>query len=213
MDSFREKNIALASIHLKMQTHWFNGVRMLDSEGEELAMKLIEALEERARDHFGEDSKQLTSVPYYDIAYESIFPDLEEQEGSKIEKVASRLHLLKDLFGLKHLRSIQDIKNQSFFTLQGVFPELNRKVAASEAKAVDYSTFVKEQRKFVLQEPSRIICDRDAKKVAATHADQELLAELPENAHLAAGVRPVRRRHVAHLVGQLHQSHQAGPII
>lgn len=167
LESYRNRNISLASIHIKLQTHWFNGARMLDSEGDDLAMVLIENLENRAIKHLHEESKQLTSVPYYDIAFESIFPDLEEQEGSKFTKVSNRLHLLKDLFGLKHLRNIHDINNQSFFTMEGVFPELNRQVTAVEAesKQTNYLAFIKQTKNYILREPSRIICDRDAKKV------------------------------------------------
>lgn len=167
--------MALASIHLKMQTHWFNGVRMLDSEGDELVTSLIENIEKKLPNLETDDPKQITTIPFYDIAYEAIFPDLEEQVGSKVAKVTNRLHVLKDLFGLKTLRSIHDIKNQSFFTTTGVFPELNRKVTALEAKKIDYLHFIRPEKKFILGEPSRIICDRDAKKVYFAHQIQKQL--------------------------------------
>lgn len=152
---------------MKVQTHWFNGVKMKDEDGQDLTLHLIEEIEERASKCKQEDeSKNLTSVPYFDIAFESIFPDLEDQEGSKIGNVSSRFHLLKDLFGLKSLRTLHDLKNQSFFTLNGVFPELNRKVTAVEAKEADYLAYVSYSKNYVLNEPSRIICDRDARKVS-----------------------------------------------
>ena len=161
--------MALASIHLKMQTHWFNGAKIKEEEGEELAYNLIDNINHRVYKCKNEESKGLTSVPYFDIAFESIFPDLEEQLGSKVANVSSRLHLLKDLFGMKHLRTLHDIKNQSFFTLNGVVPELNRKVSASEVRTSDYLAYVSLEKKFVLKEPSRIICDRDARKVLCSY--------------------------------------------
>jgi hypothetical protein len=108
--------------------------------------------------------KNLTWIPNYDIAFEEIMPELEDQEGSKFENVTNNLHVLKDIFGFKNLHSLYDIRNQSFFTLKGIFPELIRKVRKSEIKT-NYLKYHKPVKKSILSEPSRIFCDRDAKNV------------------------------------------------
>ena len=111
---------------------------------------------------------ELTYVRYFDIAYEDIFPDLEQQAQSKLEFVSQRLHILKDLFGYRKLGSLWDIRNQSFFTLNRCFPELNRRVSAQEIAAKrGYQSFLIYQGGRILSEPSRIIRETDAKSVVS----------------------------------------------
>lgn len=110
--------------------------------------------------------EELTYVRYFDIAYEDIFPDLEQQAQSKVEFVSERLHILKDLFGYRKLGSVFDISNQSFFSLNKCFPELNRRISSKEIVGKEgYHSYLLYQGGRILQEPSRIIRETDAKLV------------------------------------------------
>ena len=50
-------------------------------------------------------------VPFFDIAYEEIFPELEDQQGSKLEKVNEKIAVIKELFGFHDIKRVTDIDN------------------------------------------------------------------------------------------------------
>lgn len=165
IESFKKKKISVASFHVKLKNHWFDGYRKTDKELEDQVLQMISQIKHKI---YKLDEKlppkNLTWIPNYDIAYEEIMPELEEQRGSKFKNVSNNLHKLKDIFGLRNVQSLYDIHNQSFFTLTANFPELLRKVRKSEIKT-NYLKYHKPVRKRILGEPSRILCDRDATKV------------------------------------------------
>lgn len=177
INSFWQKKVTIASFHIKLRSHWFRGCRKTDSEGEDLVLQLISQIKTKVL-KFENDyiPQNLTQVPNFDIAFEEIFPELENQEFSKFAHVSANLHILKDLFGFRNLKSLFDIENQSFFTLEAAFPELHRKVRKSEIK-IDYLKFSNPVKRYILDEPSRIICDRDAAKVSV--CDYQIREVLP----------------------------------
>lgn len=162
---FREQRLTVASFHIKFRDHWLTGEEMTDSDKEFLCTTLEKQLIGLARTHSQDiDSKGNTILPYFDIAFEEIFPELEERVGSKLDRVNKQLHVLRDIFSFKGLRDVRDIKNQSFFTLHGVFPELNRQMRGTDVTG-GLKQYLRVPTKYILQEPSRIIRDRDAVKV------------------------------------------------
>ncbi len=162
---FREDRITVASFHIKFKDYWLTGEEMNDTDKEYLCSTLEKQLAGLARTHcLDSESNSITKIPYYDIAFEEIFPELEDQVGSKINRVNKQLHTLRDIFGFKGLRAVTDITNQSFFTLNGVFPELNRQVQATDISG-GVKDYLKAANNYILQEPSRIIRDRDALRV------------------------------------------------
>ena len=144
------------------------GVSMRNSEGRQSAPNMAAGLTASPSLQTA-PGDELTYVRYFDIAYEDIFPDLEQQAQSKLEFVSQRLHMLKDLFGYRKLGSLWDIRNQSFFTLNRCFPELNRRVSAQEiAGKRGYQSFLIYQGGRILSEPSRIVRETDAKAVVSS---------------------------------------------
>lgn len=65
-----------------------------------------------------------TSVAIFDISFENILPELENQEGSKLRNTQKKLGLLKDMLGFVKLTSIKELSNQSMFPIEYTFQEL-----------------------------------------------------------------------------------------
>ena len=169
LQEYREKKLVLLSFHIKLQTHWLSGEALSDQEGEELVTMLEKLVATKAREANGEplspESTLNTKLGYFDVAYEEIFPILEEREGSKLEKVDSQLHVLKDIFGFKIKKSVRELKNQSFFALSNTFPELLPQANPEEREGEGYTSYILPTTHHVLSEPSRIIADITAKEI------------------------------------------------
>lgn len=162
---------------------------------------MVSKLKQLAGNRYQGPNLPETSIPYFDVSYEDIFPELELQEGSKFNKVTSQLHVLKDLFGFQNFRKLEDINNQSFYTLSSCFPEL--KPRATYTSISSFVNILGEETavNYILEEPSRIISDSNANQVSAAQLGALVSPKLPGHADLGFGVRPLRRRQLLHAHG------------
>lgn len=127
MNTLFEKEVAIASLYLKINVVSLTGEHKSQAQKLEEAQTFVQYLSQRlevyrqTHDPTSSPKKKgstsSTSVPFFDVEYERL---LENLEGSKVAKpialsdVESRLPILKDMFGLGAIKkSITELKNQS----------------------------------------------------------------------------------------------------
>ena len=177
IDSYRSENLGIATITLKIPNFKVSKVKRNNEEREAIANILFSELMRRKgnlnsklerkkkTDTFGEN----TTISVFDIVFETLAPELEEQEGSKLGNADKRLELFKSVYGFKNITSIKEIENMSLFPLNFTFPELEAKVSFEEISnrrggfVADFTTY--DFASEVLQDPSRIISIESAMQI------------------------------------------------
>lgn len=198
MMNYKEKSSQIASIHFKVSNYSISGEKRSNEEKYSLVESMVNKLKEIVRFKHKKVDDMKTQVPYFDVSYEDIFPELELQKGSKFDHVSSNLHMLRDLFGFKSLRSLYDIEKYSFFPIKSCFPELLPKLnpsSVSNLRTVDNNSTTKSTVSYVLDEPSRIISDTNAYDVLnyLINIDKEPASELSFYDYMEIGVRQIHR--------------------
>lgn len=141
IDSFKnEKNFGIATVVLKIPDFDLIG-RKRNNDGREGVANMIfsEMMRKKGRFEAEIERKNLkieegkdTTISVFDIIYENILPELEEQEGSKIENVDKKIQVLKSIFGYSEIKSVKNIYNQCMFPLEFTFPELGKQISFEE---------------------------------------------------------------------------------
>ena len=187
IEEFKKRGIVILTVNISLYRYRINGERLSNSDKESVADHIIKVIQEKQLNFFandeykdligsskidalassGENSKDviLTSIPNYDICYEEIFPVLEKQESSKLHYVNKHLHLIRDLFDIRHIRNVVQISNTSLFSIKSTFPELFKKVTVEdiEDRQGYHSYVVRSENNDLMDEPSRIIRSKNSR--------------------------------------------------
>lgn len=141
IDDFKKnKNLGIATVVLKIPSFDLMAKKRNNDQREGIANQIFSELM-RKKGHFEAEIErkgleypkgELTTISTFDIIYENIFPELEEQEGSKIDNVDKHILDLKKIFGYTQIKSVKNINNQCLFPLEFTFPELGKQIEMEE---------------------------------------------------------------------------------
>ena len=169
INGFRTQRLGIAQINLKVPNYNSRRQKRNNDKREEIAnnihaMILQGSSRQKAQleaNQIPDTKGEFTTISIFDIMYESLIPELEQQDGSKIGNVNKSIDLLKKAYGFKDITNVRQIENQSLFPLEFSFPELGKQISFEELQnrkgglMADY--ILPDFSRNILETPSKII--------------------------------------------------------
>lgn len=178
IDSFKkDMHLGIATCVVKIPNFGLTGKKRNNDEREGIANLIFSEMMRKKGQYESEMVRKgvidtygvNTSISTFDILYENILPELEEQEGSKIQNVDKKLDTLKRVFGYTEIKSVKNIANQCLFSLDFTFPEIGKQVSMEEIAnrrgGFLHDYLLLDQSKEIFNAPSKILSIDSALKV------------------------------------------------